>query len=434
MGFIAEINRVIFGPALFFGVFGAGAFLAARTRFFILRRPAAIVKALFSKSGEPGAVSPFAAACTALAGTLGVGNIVGVSTAVAAGGAGALFWMWVSAAAAAVLKYSEVALGIKYRVRKNREWHGGAPYYIKNAAGMPRAAAVFAALCVAASFTLGNAVQIRAAAQSARIAAGIPPVATGAATAVFCLAVTFGGIKRIASFTSRAVPVLSAVFVVIALAVIGARAQRIPEIMAQIVRSAFTPEAGAGGAAGIIVSRAVRYGMARGLGSNEAGCGTAPTAHAAARTASGADQGVWGIAEVFVDTVVLCTLCGLMILVNGTGDAGEGVAPVIEAARGVFGAAAAPLVCVCIYFFALSTILCWSYYGTEAVAFLTPSKRAKAVYLSLFFAACVPFSAVGTEFLWQLSDLSVGAMTAMNVAVLCARSGEIARMTRDRFK
>ena len=428
---ISRINSLVFGPALFIAVFGAGAYLCARCGFFIFRRPARIMRSLSGRGGGSG-ISPFAAACTALAGTLGVGNIVGVATAVSIGGAGALFWMWISLGAAATLKYAEVALGVKYRLRRARKWHGGAPYYIEKAAGRPYAA-VFAAACTAASFTLGNAVQVRAAAQAAQMAAGVPPVLTGGAIAALCFAVTFGGIGRISAFTGRMIPLLCGAFILMALIAIFAAADRIPAAFGEIFRSALDMRAGAGGMAGAAALRAARYGIARGLGSNEAGCGTSPTAYAAADAGSPADAGAWGVFEVAVDTGILCTLTGLVIVVNGTAGEGEGIAPVIAGLVPVFGGGAAGAVCVCVVFFALSTVMCWSYYGCEALEYLGAPETAKRVYLAVFFLVCAPLAAADTGLLWEISDLCVGVMTTLNAAVLCRTAGEVAALTRARF-
>ena len=429
---ISFINAYVFGPALTFSVFGAGIFLLVKTRFFFFAHPVRVFGTLFRSKNRAEGVSPFGALCTALAGTLGVGNIVGVSGAVALGGAGAVFWMWVSSAAAMVLKYAEVALGVKYRRAGADGYHGGAPYYIRDAAGKPRLARIFAILCVAASFTLGNSVQARAAADAGSVTLGIHPAATGAVIAAVCLAVSFGGVKRIASFTVKLIPFLTLVFIIMSVASVISARERIPAVFAEIFSSAFTPSSAGGGIAGFLLSRSLRYGIARGIASNEAGCGTAPTAHAAADVDSPAKQGIWGIVEVAVDTVFLCTLTALVILVNGT-SGGEGIAPVLDGFSACFGRAAGYIVCACVFFFALSTVLCWSFYGCEAIASVTASKRAKRVYLTVFFFAVIPFSLADTVFLWEISDLVISLMTVINVAVLISRRREIAEITRGEF-
>ena len=434
MDLIARINQTIFGPALFFCVFGAGLFFLFRTRFFFIAHPIKTARAVFmGGKKEERAVSPFAALCTALAGTLGVGNIVGVAGAVSLGGPGALFWMWASALAAMVLKYAEVVLGVKWREKRAGEIHGGAAYYIKNALGNAAMSRLFAVLCVAASFTLGNAVQSRAAADAAKLTLGVPPAVTGAVTAAICLAVTFGGLHSIAAFTTRLIPALTAVFIVMSVVSISAAAEKIPAVLAEVMRGAFSPSAAFGGIAGALFSRSVRYGIARGIASNEAGCGTAPTAHAAADTDSPVRQGLWGIIEVAVDTVVLCTLTALVILVNGTAGAGDGIAPVLSGFSAFFGRASDLAVCLCVFFLALSTVLCWSYYGAEAVRFLTPRRVWEKLYLAAFFALIIPFSVLDTTVLWELSDLVVSLMTAINVPVLISQSRDIAKMTAGFF-
>ena len=430
---ISRLNSILCGPALFIAVFGAGVFFLFKLKFFFVLHPVRTARAMFPEKGKGDGPSPFAAMCTALAGTLGVGNVVGVAGAVALGGPGAVFWMWVSALAAMVLKYAEVTLGVRWRVKKKDGLHGGAPYYIRDAAGMPRTAKLFALLCVAASFTLGNAVQVRAAAEASGLSLGVHPALTGGAIAAVCFAVGFCGLKGVSAFTVRLIPALTVVFVAMSCASIFARAGRIPDVFGEIFRSAFTPSAAAGGAAGAVFSRAARYGLARGLASNEAGCGTAPTAHAAARTDLPARQGLWGIAEVAVDTVFLCTLTALVILVNRTEGAGEGIAPALGAFSSVFGKAAGYVVCFCVFFFALSTVICWSYYGAEAVGFLSPRPVWKKLYLAVFFLSTVPFSVTRTSLLWEASDLVCAVMTCINVAVLVTQSGEIKRMTEKIF-
>lgn len=431
---IEWLNAVIFGPAMLCCVFGAGIFFLIRTRFFYILHPIRVMRSLFAPVGErTGGLSPFRALCTALAGTLGVGNIVGVSTAIAAGGAGAVFWMWISALCAMVLKYAEVVLGVKYRQSDGGSVYGGAPYYIRDAVG-GRGLAVFFSIClIVASFSLGCSVQSRAVADAAEITFGINPALTGGLLAVICLAVLIGGLRSVSGFTVRIIPALTLGFIVMSVISISARISDVPAVMGEIFASAFRFDAAAGGLLGFMTSRAVRYGIARGIASNEAGCGTAPTAHSAAETDSPVRQGLWGLLEVAIDTLLLCTLTALVILLNRTEHAGDGIAPVIVGFEAFWGRFAPAAITVSIFFFALSTLICWSYYGLEALRFINPNARLQRIYLAVFCLSVVPMCCMDTIFLWELSDLVVGVMTLINVAVLLLRSGEITRATREFF-
>ncbi len=434
MIFIEWLNAAVFGPAMLFAVFGAGIFFLFRTRFFYILHPVRVMRSLFPpKSERTGGISPFRALCTALAGTLGVGNIVGVATAIAAGGAGAVFWMWISALCAMVLKYAEVVLGVKYRIEVGKEVRGGAPYYIRDALGK-RSLAVFFAVClIVASFSLGCSVQSRAVADAAEITFGIHPALTGGVLAVICLAVLIGGLRSVSGFTVRIIPALTVGFIVMSLVSVAVRISDVPAVIAEIFTSAFDFDSALGGAFGFLTSRAVRYGIARGIASNEAGCGTAPTAHAAAETDSPVRQGLWGLLEVAIDTLLLCTLTALVILLNRTEGAGDGIAPVISGFEAFWGGLAPAAITLSIFFFALATLICWSYYGLEALRFITPKSSWQRLYLAVFCLSVVPMCCMGTTFLWELSDLVVGVMTVINVVVLIMHSGEIKRETDSFF-
>lgn len=433
--FIIEwINAVISGPAMLIAVFGAGIFFLCRTRFFFILHPIRVARLLFYRDKKvSGGISPFRALCNALAGTLGVGNIVGVATAIAAGGAGAVFWMWISALCAMVLKYAEVVLGVKYRSESESGIHGGAPYYIRDALKKPRLAVFFAVCLIVASFSLGCSVQSRAVADAAEITFGIHPALTGGVLAVICLAVLIGGLRSVSGFTVRIIPALTVGFIAMSLVSVAVRISDVPAVIGDIFASAFDLDSALGGIFGFLTSRAVRYGIARGIASNEAGCGTAPTAHASAITDSPVRQGLWGLMEVAVDTLLLCTLTALVILLNRAENTGDGIAPVIAGFEGFWKGFAPAAITVSIFFFALATLICWSYYGLEALNFISPGSRWQRVYLAVFCLSVVPMCCMDTLFLWELSDLVVGVMTVINVFVLITRSGEISRATREFF-
>ncbi|MBE6595235.1 MAG: alanine:cation symporter family protein [Ruminococcaceae bacterium] len=375
------------------------------------------------------------ALAVALAGTLGVGNIAGVASAIALGGAGAVFWMWVAALLAMPLKYAEIVLAVRHRRRDaDGTPHGGAPYYIKEAFGgrVGRGAAVlFAALCALCALTLGGMLQANAAAEALSAAFRVPPVAVGAAMALLALAVLVGGGRRVERVCTALVPLMCLFFAVAAVAVLILRRGALPDALGAIFRSALTPRAGAGGAVGVIASKALRYGVTRGLVSNEAGCGTAPIAHSAAEVKSPAEQGLWGILEVFVDTILLCTLTALVILASGVPlEAGEGVSLAISAFRAVLGDVAEPLLALSVALFAFATVLCWAHYGVESLGYLLGQRRAKRLLLPAVAAAVVGGAVCAPGLVWNATDLVLGLMTLLNLTALLLLRGSVRAETR----
>ena len=370
-------------------------------------------------------VSSFQAVCTALAATVGTGNVAGVAGAVVLGGPGAVFWMWVSAFLGMATKYVEVALSLRYRRRgENGQWLGGPMYYMEAGLGWKRAAKLFALFAVLGSFGMGNLAQIHTisssvigAAQEYRPAWQPWHVAlvTGALAAAIVAVVTLGGAKRIGSVMEKLVPVMAAMYIIGAMAVIVAHRQRVPGVFLDIFREAFTPRAAIGGGMGA----AVRWGVSRGIFSNEAGLGSAPIAHASAE-AEPEQQGLFGIFEVFLDTVVLCTLTAVTVLVSGISipygqAAGSELAS--YALETVFGTWAPGLLALCLALLALATLISWSLYGVRCAEFLWGKTGAfvyRIVYvLAIVFGATMELSAV-----WAFSDLCNGLMALPNLAAL----------------
>ncbi len=397
---------------LFFGFLLAG---------YILPHPLKCL-ALMSGKAQGNSGSSARALAVALAGTLGVGNIAGVATAIAVGGAGAVFWMLLAAFAAMPLKYAEITLAQVHR-KQNRKggFYGGAPYYIRAVLGgrVGRAVAgLFALLLIFCTLTLGSALQAHAAAEAFTGVFRAPSVAVGAVLALVAAVILCSGTALAERVLGALVPLLCVGFTVASLAVIITRRAALPAAFAAIWQGAFAPTAGAGGLLGILCSRAVRMGVARGLVSNEAGCGTAPTAHAAANAKSPAQQGLWGILEVFVDTVLLCTLTALVILVTAGECTGEGVMLAISAFGAVLGPAFPPLIAIAVLLFALATILCWARYGTEALSYLTGVPCGTRL-LTLAVCLSVLLGAVSAPTLvWGATDLVLALMTLVNLAVL----------------
>ena len=419
---LETINGMILAPIVPIILFAVGIYFSVKLRFFFVRHPIRTIMPLTKRPPGSG-VSPLAAVTLALAGTLGVGNIVGVATAIVLGGAGAVFWMWVSAIVAMVLKYAEILLAVRHRREKDGKFHGGAMYYIKNR----KVAVTFALLCILCSFSLGNALQVNAAATSANIVFGIPLIAVGAAFALLIYLVIFRHKKGVFDFTLKLVPAITLFYIILALIVIFAQRQGIPEVFSQIFSAAFSFRSAAGGVGGFLIAMSsVRFGVIRGLVSNEAGCGTAPIAHAAADVHSPAAQGCWGIVEVFVDTLLMCTLTAFVILLPGFDLAGaEGMELVLSSFAFILGGFAQVALAGSMFAFAFATIIGWSFFGMECVHYLSPTKKARATYLVAFNFVALIGGFLHPDLIWQLSDLAIGGMTIINAIALFALRQEV---------
>lgn len=415
MNIITNLNKLILSPVMFAVLFICGALLLIRLKGFPFTSPIKVLKGL----NNGNMLSSFKAMTLALAGTLGVGNIVGVATAIHMGGAGAVFWMLISALVAMVIKYAEIYLAILYR----KNGHGGTAYYIRNGLKKPLLAAVFSILCIAASFTVGNMIQVNAVALSFESEFGITPAITGTVIALLAFLVIYKGAESISAFTLRMIPLLSIGFIIVSVWVITANLNILPSVIKQIFAEAFSTNSTAGGIMGFLLSDALRYGVIRGIGSNEAGCGTAPTAHVTAKTNRPEKQALWGIFEVFVDTVLLCSITALVILIYPEHIARyDGMVLAIKAYESYLGEAAGYMLACAVFLFALSTVICWSYYAVESINYFTKSNVCKKVYLVVYCFFCVigAISPLGT--VWELSDITIALMTVINsTAVICLR-------------
>ncbi len=419
-------NTYVFGPGLCIAVFFCGVYLLFRLKPFFITHPQKTLSAL--KSSTANGISPLRAMILALAGTLGVGNIAGVASAITIGGAGAVFWMLVSAIAAIPIKYAEIVLAVCHRRRdKSGKPHGGAYFYIEEHGTRTTKflAVFFALLCLMASLTMGCSVQSNAISVSMEGALGLPPIICGIIVCVLTLTVASGGLRRISLLTERLIPLISGAYIIMSLYVIFSNTSLLGEIIADIVNGAFSPDALGGGIIGFLTDRALRIGVTRGIVSNEAGCGTAPIAHASAEVKSPAAQGVWGMCEVAIDTIVICILTALVVLIGekrGVALSADGMVCATEA-FGRFIPFSDLILCVFVALFAFCTIVCWFYYGTESLSYLTKSRPAGKFYLALYslcaFLGCVSKSTT----LWSLSDLTISAMCAINLVavMLCFR-------------
>lgn len=437
------INTYIFGPSLPIVIFGAGIVFLIHYRFFIFTHPMKILSVFTRKSDENG-VSPLRSVMLALASTLGVGNIVGVSTAIAAGGAGAIFWMTLSAFVAMPVKYSEIVLAMKTRFTEKQEktgkeeYRGGTMYYLKEKTGSRHLGVFFALLCILNALCVGNIVQINAVAESCQNVLGLKPFILGIIAALAVFVCISGGTKKVIDITSSVIPFVTILYIGISVVVIVMNGSRIPGVLKLIFDSAFNIRSVAGGVGGYAIVRAMRYGVARGIMSNEAGSGTSPTAHVKSNLKNEAEQGFWGIFEVFADTVVMCNLTALVILLSYEklviGEQLTGMELVLRAYSEHLGRTSDYIIVLSVLLFAFATIVCQGFYGTESVYFITKKQAGMKIYRLVFSMTVVFGSVCHSSFIWSLTDFTVSLMTVINTACLCLFCSEIKTITDNYFK
>nr|MCR5717266.1 alanine:cation symporter family protein [Lachnospiraceae bacterium] len=379
--------------------------------------------------------------------TIGTGNIAGVAAALATGGPGSIFWMWVTAFFGMMTNYSENVLGIFYRRKnENGEWSGGAMYYLKDGLGAKRGckqigavlATLFATFCVIASFGIGNMSQINSIAVNMNSVFGMPMLATGIVLMVIAGLVIVGGIKRIAAVTEKLVPFMAIAYVIGAIAIVAVNYSRIAPAFVAIFKGAFAMKAVGGGIVGSGVRSAVTWGMKRGVFSNEAGLGSSVMVHSASNVKEPVQQGMWGIFEVFADTIVVCTLTALAVLTSGVMDLSTGAmissaektALVSESFSKVFGPAGGAFIAIAILLFAFSTTLGWSVYGTKAFEYLFGTK-ATIGYKVIFVVFIAIGATMNLELAWDLSDTFNGLMAIPNLIGVIALSGTVATITKN---
>lgn len=424
---LALLNDHLFGPLLPLILVISGLFLLIRCRCFLVRWPRQILRGLLGGRGKRR--EAFRAACVALSGTLGVGNIAGVAAAIAVGGAGSILWMWIFAFFAMVIKYVEVVTAMAYK----KSGRGGAAYYIEGGLGSKKLAAAFSVLLIILSFGVGNVVQSSAAAEALKSSFGLPKLLTGLLFALVTLLMIVGGIGRISAFSGIVIPILSVGYVILSLAILIKNHTLIPDALDSIMKEGLSLRALIGGGSGFSIGAAVRYGAARGILSNEAGCGTAAYAHTASESPP-VEQGFWGIFEVFVDTVVLCTITALVVLIafpHGTSDAG-GMAIAVEAYElgGPFGGA---FIAVSSAVYALASVICWSYYGGEGLRYFGCKKNTHRLYLILYSAVGIAGAMFSPKIVWEISDFGISLMALGNTLILCRLSGVPRRLTAEYF-
>lgn len=448
MQWLEACNMYVFGVAVPVGLLIVGILYAVWLKAFPLVHPFRTLRAVM-KPHRSGRISPVRALSMALAGVLGVGNLVGVSAALSAGGAGAIFWMWISATVAMLLKYAEIVLALRHRRMGTDGMRGGAMYYIKDAFAGKRVwigrllAAMFAVLCLADALSMGCVVQINAVADAWQGLCGVPPLLTGGIVAVVVFAAAQGGARAVSGCTERLVPLMTAGFAILSLVAIGQHAGAIPALLRQICQAAFSADtmgkSAAGGIGGFLLSRALRFGTMRGLLSNEAGCGTSPMAHATADTDDAAAQGCMGIVEVFVDTHLLCTMTALVVLLAWDQVSALGEQPMrmtLRAYEVLLGKGAGIFLGVAVLFFGLATLLCWSHYAVEACTWSVGecgryAKTVRCGCLWVYCAFCVIGAVAAPASVWTVADFSIGAMTLINLVVLCKSHREVVEASRE---
>ena len=430
-----EIDAFVWGPPLLVLLVGTGILLTFRLKLLqVFKLPQALGLIFSAKNDGSGDVNSFKALCTALAATVGTGNIVGVATAIKAGGPGALFWMWMAAFFGMATKYSECLLAVKYRtVDANGNISGGPMYYIENGLGKkykPLAVmfAVFGVLC--AYFGIGTFAQVNSIVEITQISAGIPVVYTGIALTVVVAAVTIGGLKSISNVSSKVVPGMAVIYFFTTLGILVSFADQVPGAIALVIESAFTTTAAQGGFLGATVMLAMRNGVARGVFSNESGLGSAPIVAAAAKTHWPAEQGLVSMTGTFIDTIIICTMTGLSLIVTGVwnGDL-NGAAMTNAAFSSAFPAFGTWLLLVGLVLFAFTTILGWNYYGERCVEYLMGVKAIlpyRIIFICLI--ACGPF--LKLEEIWVLADIVNGLMAIPNLIALIALSGVVVAETK----
>ena len=461
---VGKLNGIAWGPWMLLLLVGTGVYLSCRVGFIQFGKFGYVMKNTLGKifqkteAGE-GEITPFQAVSTALAATVGTGNIAGVTGAICVGGPGAVFWMWISALFGMVTKYAEVVLAVRYRERNEAgDWVGGPMYYIRNGLGRKFnwLACLFCILGALAAFGIGNMTQVNTIATSINTAIDsfggttaaytmelfgqtvpVSSLMVGAVVAMIVGMVLFGGIKRIGAVAELMVPVMAAVYIIASVIVVAFNFEDLGNVFAMIFKGAFSADAALGGAIGITIMTTIQKGVGRGVFSNEAGLGSAPMAHASSSERDPVKQGLYGIFEVFMDTLVICTLTALTLLCGAADkivwgqDAG---AELISASfSSVFGAqVGSMLVAVAISLFALSTILSWSLYGTRCCEFLLGSTAAR-IYQVIFVCVILVGATLKLGLVWNIADTLNGFMAVPNLVALLGLSPVVIKLTKEYF-
>ena len=427
------INGIVWGPVMIAVYFGIGLFYSIRIRFYQIFSFRTWWDKTFNSIFKPGKgkapdnrLTPYKAMTTALAGTIGTGNIAGVASALTLGGAGAVFWMWIAAVLGMATIYAEIYLGVLFREKKNGEFAGGPMYYLEKGAGCKIAAGLFCVCCIASSLGMGNMTQANSVSAALEEGFFVPPAVTGI---LLCLTVGFiiiGGIDRISAISEKLVPGMAVIYITFSVIILAINYRNIPHAFSMIITDAFDVKSAVGGFTGYGAGKAIRYGISRGVFSNEAGLGSSPIIHSAAEADSPASEGLWGMFQVFIDTIILCTLMALCILTTQTepGD-NNGMQLSILPFQSVFGCAGRMIISACVALFAFATLISWCFLGEKCLGYLFGddrfAKRYRVIYIIFAFAGCN----LGFSLVWEISDTLNGLMAIPNLFALIILSGRI---------
>lgn len=435
---VEAINGFLWGKFLWVVIIAIGLYLNIRLLFLPLRKIGYAFRQLWKgrKTVEAAGISPLGTLMVSLSATIGTGNIAGVATAIGIGGPGALFWMWVSALLGMATKYAESVCAVHFREKNVKgQYVGGPMYYIKNGMGQGWMwlAVLFAVFGALAGFGIGNAVQAHSAAEALQVAFGIDKHWSALIMMLVVALVLLGGLRGVARTATALVPFMSGLYLIAGLIVVLSNFSAIPEAFLLIIKTAFTGTAASGGFAGAVVALAIEKGIARGVFSNEAGLGSAPIAHAAAESNSAVEQGCVAMLGTFIDTLVICTVTGLAIVVTGVWDGdGKGTA-MSQAAFASVLPYGGQIVALSLSLFAFTTILGWSYYGERCAEFLFKTKI--TIFYRGLWVLVVPVGALmSLDLVWSIADILNGLMAIPNVIALFALSGLVVRLTRGHFK
>jgi uncharacterized transporter HI_0883 len=437
---LSAIDSFIWGPPLLILLVGTGLYLTLRLGFLQIRYLPRALRYLFQRDANKGKgdVSSFAALCTALAATIGTGNIVGVATAVQAGGPGAIFWMWLVALLGMATKYAECLLAVKYRVRDRNGFMAGGPmYYIERGLGLKWLARLFAVFGVlVAFFGIGTFPQVNAITHAMQDTFNIPIIITAVVVTLLVALIILGGVKRIATASSLIVPFMAIFYVSVSIVILAINYDKLPAAIELVIHSAFEPQAALGGAVGFTVMKAIQSGVARGIFSNESGLGSAPIAAAAAQTKEPVRQGLISMTGTFLDTIIVCTMTGLVLVITGAWSnpelAGASVTN-YAFAQGLGTSFGATVVTIGLLFFAFTTILGWCYYGERCFVYLV-GIRGIRLYRWIFIILVGTGSFLTLDLIWILADIVNGLMAFPNLVALIGLRKVIISETKDYFE
>ncbi|CAG0949061.1 Amino-acid carrier protein AlsT [Methylophilaceae bacterium] len=432
---VSTLSGWVWGPPMLTLLVGTGVYLTFLLRGLQFRALPMALRMIFHKEMHgKGDISHFAALMTALAATVGIGNIVGVASAITLGGPGAVFWMWMTGLVGMATKYAEAVLAVKYREEGPHGMRGGPMYYIAKGAGLPWLGTLFAVFTALAAFGIGNMTQANATAKIFESTFGIDTLTTGLVLMVLTALVILGGIRSIGRFTSFLVPFMIVGYVAASLVVLALNASEIPHALGLIFYHAFNPAAAGGGFAGATIAAAIRFGIARGVFSNESGLGSSPIAAAAARTNEPVRQALVSMTQTFIDTLVICTMTALVILTATSWTEGVSAAELTSASMAqTLGQTGTIIVALATALFAYSTLIGWNYYGEKAVEYLFGPKVIR-IYRIFFVAAVTVGATTSLEFVWNFSDLMNGMMAIPNLIGLLLLSKVIKAETERYFK